>query len=183
VYKVQDSSVFFYYNCAYSPNYMWRLTFYSHVENICSLIWAHKTSLILHCIGSDCTKPEQWAVMYMLGLSILPLFYVYSVGFFNRFDSKVFWISIIQPYSQNITGNLVWKNFYFCITLINSISFKRLIFVSNIMISYTSLSYTCSIWVVKLHWLDIFVLLCTVTDRNIAFLIPLSHVTCWGLWN
>jgi hypothetical protein len=51
--------------------------------------------------------------VYVLGVSILPLFYVYSVGFVNRSDSKIFWISIIQPYRQNITGNLVWKKLLF----------------------------------------------------------------------
>jgi hypothetical protein len=51
--------------------------------------------------------------VHVLGVSILPLFYVYSVGFVNRSDSKVLWISIIQPYSQNITGNLVYKKLLF----------------------------------------------------------------------
>jgi hypothetical protein len=35
----------------------------------------------------------------------------------------------------------------------------------------------CSIYAIKLHRLDK-VLLYIVTDRNIAFLVPLSHVTC-----
>jgi hypothetical protein len=41
---------------------------------------------------------------------------------------------------------------------------------------YYNLSCTGSIWAVKLHWLDKF-LLYTVTDQNIAFLVPDS---CWA---
>ena len=50
-------------------------------------------------------------------------------------------------------------------------------YLSIMMFSYFLLSWTCSIWAGTLHWLDT-CLLYTITDRNIAFLVPLLHVIC-----
>ena len=47
---------------------------------------------------------------------------------------------------------------------------------------YIYLSCTYFISAVKLHWLDK-ILLYTVTDQYIAFLVPLSCFTCWALGN
>jgi hypothetical protein len=44
---------------------------------------------------------------------------------------------------------------------------------------HISFIWTCSIWVVKLHWLEK-VLFYEVTHRSIGFLVPPSHFTCCG---